>query len=366
MGAGRAVLAIAAKDILTWLRTPSAIAVSLLPPVAFLLIIFVVAGAVGRNPVALVVQDNGPQAQRLVSILEDSDAFRVQRATPVEATHLLDTLQVAAVVTIPESFDDDYRMHRPDPVSVQINNLNLDFTNDLRRSVPAAITSFYEGQPDNPIKVGVAESDLRPHDVDLVQFELVPILVLLLTLMGIVNGGLAAAREFEELTIKVLLLSPIGRGTLITGKILACWVTTMLVAGVVLAVSFASGLLRPAGWYWLPALAVIGLIGLAAAGLGTALGAALRRFSAVSAAGINLAVYLFFLSGGISVAAFLPEWIQNIAHFTPTFYGVDALEAAIFYQSTANLGRDLAVLLLTAAGGLGLGVVSLRRRLDAF
>ena len=44
MGSLRAVLAIAAKDIVTWLRTPSAIAVSLLPPIAFLLIIFVVAG----------------------------------------------------------------------------------------------------------------------------------------------------------------------------------------------------------------------------------------------------------------------------------------------------------------------------------
>jgi ABC-type transport system involved in multi-copper enzyme maturation permease subunit len=362
----RAVLAIAAKDILTWVRTPSAIAVSLLPPIAFLLIIFVVAGAVGRNPVALVVQDSGPQAQRLVSILEDSEAFRVQRATPAEAMHLLDTLQVAAVVTIPASFDDDYRRHRPDPVSVRINNLNLDFTNDLRRSVPAAITDFYAGQPDSPVMVGVAESDLRPHDVDLVQFELVPILVLLLTLMGIVNGGLAAAREFEDLTIKALLLSPISRGTLIAGKILACWVTTMLVAAAVLAVAFVSGVLRPAGWYWLPALAVIGLIALAAAGLGTALGGALRRFSAVSAAGINLAIYLFFLSGGISVAAFLPAWIQNVAHVTPTFYGVDALEAAIFYQSTDNLGRDLAVLLLTAAAGLGLGIMSLRRRLADF
>jgi len=366
MGSLRPVLAIAAKDILTWVRTPSAIAVSLLPPIAFLLIIFVAAGAVGRNPVALVVQDSGPQAQRLVSILEDSDAFRVQRATPEEATHLLDTLQVAGIITIPASFDDNYRMHRPDPVSVRINNLNLDFTNDLRRSVPAAITGFYADQPDTPVMVGVAESDLRPHDVDLAQFELVPILVLLLTLMGIVNGGLAAAREFEDLTIKALLLAPIGRGTLITGKILACWVTTMLVAGVVLAVSFVSGILRPAGWYWLPALAVIGLIALAAAGLGTALGGALRRFSAVSGAGINVAIYLFFLSGGISVAAFLPEWIQTIAHFTPTFYGVDALEAAIFYQSTDNLGRDVAVLVLTAAGGLILGIVSLRRRLNAF
>jgi len=264
---------------------------------------------------------------------------------------------------VPATFDDDYRARRPDPVSVQINNLNLDFTNDLRRSVPAAITNFYAGQPDTPIMVGVSESDLRPHDVDLVQFQLVPILVLLLTIMGIVNGGLAAAREFEDLTIKALLLSPIGRGTLIAGKILACWVTTMLAAAVVLALSFAFGVLRPAGWYWLPALAAIGLIALAAAGLGTALGGALRRFSAVAGAGINLSIYLFFLSGGISVAAFLPDWIQAIAHFTPTFYGVDALEAAIFYQSTDNLGRDLAVLLATAAVGLVLGTVSLRRRL---
>ncbi len=366
MGAVRAALAIAAKDIVTWARTPAAIAVSLLPPIAFLLIIFIVAGATGRNPVAVVVEDNGPQAQRLVSILEESDAFRVQPATPDEATHLLDTLQVAAAITIPASFDDDYRMHRPDPVQIRINNLNLDFTNDLRRSLPAAITRFYAGQPDNPIMVGVAESDLRPHDVGLVQFELVPILVLLLTLMGVVNGGLATAREFEDLTIKALLLSPISRGTLIAGKILACWVTTMLVAAVVLILSAISGFLRPAGWYWLPALAVTALISLAAAGLGTALGGALRRFSAVSASGINLAIYLFFLSGGIGVAAFLPGWIQAIAHFTPTFYGVDALEAAIFYQSTDNLGRDLAVLLATAAGGLVLGTVSLRRRLVAY
>jgi hypothetical protein len=45
---------------------------------------------------------------------------------------------------------------------------------------------------------------------------------------------------------------------------------------------------------------------------------------------------------------------------------VDALEAAIFYQSTDNLGRDVAVLVLTAAGGLALGIMSLRRRLEAF
>jgi hypothetical protein len=38
-----------------------------------------------------------------------------------------------------------------------------------------------------------------------------------------------------------------------------------------------------------------------------------------------------------------------------------ALQMAIFYNSTEDLARDLAVLLLTAIGTLALGVVSLRR-----
>ena len=365
MAAFRAALALARKDIVTWLRTPNAIVASLLPPLAFVVIIAVQAGSVGHNPVALVVDDPGPQARELVRILKSSEAFNVRQSTAAEAGRLLTDVQVAAVVTVPSTFDADYAAHRPDPVTIRINNLNLDFTNDLRRSLPAAISRFYAGQADSPIHVTVAETDLRRHDVSLIQFELIPNLVLLLTVTGVITCGLATAREFEELTIKALLLAPIGRGTLITGKLLAGWLTTMAVAAVVLVLSAVFGLLRPAGWYWFPALAVVALIGLATAGLGAAIGAALRRFSAVTGIGINLAIYLFFLSGGISVAAFLPDWIQTIAHFTPTYYGVDALEAAIFYQSTDNLVRDMTILVATAALGLGLGVISLRRQVVA-
>jgi uncharacterized membrane protein (DUF485 family) len=62
-----------------------------------------------------------------------------------------------------------------------------------------------------------------------------------------------------------------------------------------------------------------------------------RRFQRVAALTIPLAFYLFFLSGGISVIAFLPEWVQTIA----------------------------LVLVGTSAITLGLGIVSLRRSLVA-
>ena len=40
---------------------------------------------------------------------------------------------------------------------------------------------------------------------------------------------------------------------------------------------------------------------------------------------ILLMFYLFFLSGGIAMIAFLPAWVQTIAQFIPTHYGVHAL-----------------------------------------
>jgi ABC-2 type transport system permease protein len=342
-----------------------AILATVAPPLIFILVLLVSAASVGRNPVALVVLDDGPAAQQLTRTLETSEAFKVVRAQPQPADRMLQNLEVSAVITIPAGFSDRFASGQPDPVSIRINNLNLDFTNDLRRSLPAAVTRFYKEQAQSPILVGVSETDLRAQDVGLVQFELIPALVLLLTVAGVVNCGLATAREFEDRTIKELMLAPVGPAGLIAGKLLAGWVTTVFVASVVLILGALTGLLRPSGWYWLETIGLVMLIALMTAGLGAALGARVRAFAPVTGLGINASIWLFFLSGGIAVPAFLPGWVQALAAFTPTFYGVHALEMAIFYASTDLLGRDLLVLAATATAALFLGALSLRRSVVA-
>lgn len=335
------------------------IVLTLVPPLVFLLVIVLSAGSVGRNPVALVVLDRGPQAQRLASVLASSDAFRVREADPSEAARLLANLDVAGIVTIPADFDQRFDAHQSDPVTIEINNLNLDFTNDLRRSLPAAITQFYAMQPGNTVAVHMQETDLRARDISLIQFEVIPNLVLLLVVAGAVNGGLGVAMEFEGHTITELILSPAARWAIVAGKLLAGWVTAMLVAAVVIVLGAASGILQPSGWYWLTMVGITALIGLASAGIGAAIGARLKVSNKVAPVAINIAIWLFFLSGGIGVAAFLPGWVQTIAAFTPTFYGVHALQMSVFYGSTDQLGRDIAVLVLTAAIALIAGSRSL-------
>jgi ABC-2 type transport system permease protein len=368
------VLAIVRKDIGVWLRQPTTIASTVLPAVSLLVILFFFQQAVGRNPVAMVVQDTGPHAQELVKILSDSDAFKIAMITTAQqnAEEALKQLKVAAVITIPSNFDAAFNSHKPDPVTIHINYLNLDFTNDLRRSLPAAITDFYADKSNNneairsPIRIHVKESDSRQQDIELLRFELVPNLVLLLTTAGIINAGAATAREWEDSTIKELLLAPISKTSLIVGKLLSGWFTTLLIAAVVLVIGAASGYLRPEDpIYWIPTVAIVLLIALASAGLGVAIGAAARRFQRVTAIGVPLSIDLFFLSGGITVAAFLPVWLQTAAHFVPTFYGTHALEMAIFYNSSEGLVQDIAVLGLTAFASASLGVLSLRKMMLA-
>ncbi len=358
----RIIRAIVSQDLAIWLRRPAILAATILPSIGLFIATFIGASAVGRNQVALVQLDNGPHAQQMAQIINDYQAFVVHPVSADEAQSQLKDLVVEAVITIPANFDAAYDAHQPGPVTIQVNNLNLDFTNDLRRSLPAAITQYYAAQSNSPIDISVQEADLRTHDIDSLQFQIVPLLVLLLTSSGVVNSSLAVAREWEGKTIKELLLAPVARRTLVIAKILSGWLTTLLVGGALLLFAAITGYIRPQGLYWLPTLLVMAMIALSSVGIGVALGATVRRIQPSTALSTNIALYLFFLSGGLSVAAFLPGWVQTIAHFIPTFYGVHALQMAVFYGSTDQFPRDLLVLLVTVALTLTLGVRALNRR----
>jgi ABC-2 type transport system permease protein len=358
----RAIWAIFKKDLTIWLLNKRNLVATLAPPLVFLLVQALGAVAVGRSPVALVTLDRGPKGVQMEQIFQQADVFRVTDATPEQAQLLLKDIQVVAVITIPADFTQRVDAHASSPVDVTVNNLNLDFTNDIRRSVPDAITQFYQAQGNSsPIKVTLSEQDLRHRDVQLFQYSVLPTIVLLLTLSGLVTSSIATAREWETRTVKEMLLSPVGRASIIVGKVFSAFATTFLLGVLVLLLGDLLGWTQPEGIYWLVSLLIIALVALMSTGLGVAIGAALQRTQPVIAIAINVAFYLFFLAGGIGVISFEPIWLQNIAAFIPLTYGVHALEQAIFYSASDQLGRDVIVLSLCALAALGLGVLSMRR-----
>jgi ABC-type multidrug transport system permease subunit len=358
----RQVWTICKKDLRVWLRQPSNIAITVLPAFALLFIDALSAGAIGRSPVALVTLDQGSKGQQMAQVIHHADLFRVSDATPAQAQVLYNNLDVVAILTIPADFTQVVDAHGPAHIEVEINNLNSDFTNDIRRAVPDAITQFYQQQPGgNPITVIVHERDLRRQDIQIFQYSAMPLLLLLLVISGLVSSSLATAGEWETRTIKELLLSPASRSAIISGKVLTGFVTTMALGVLVLGIGSLLGWVQPAGIYWLSVLLILALVALFSTGLGVALGALLQRIQSVGSAAIVIALYLFFLTGGTAVLAFDPTWLQTIATYVPLYYGRHALEMALFYQSSDQLGRDVAVLAGSALLTVGLGILAMRR-----
>jgi len=350
------------KDIRVLLRQPANIAATLVPPIAFLLVNALGAAAVGRSPVALVTLDHGAKGQQMAQIIHNADVFRITDASPSQGQALLKNIDVVAVITIPADFTQRVDAHVSSPIEVTVNNLNLDFTNDIRRSVPDAITQYYQAQGNaSPIKVKMQEINLRHRDVEFFQYNVLPTILLLLMISGLINGGLATAREWESRTVKELLLSPVSRAAIIAGKVFAGFAITFILGVLVLLLGYALGWTQPQGVYWLSALLTIALVSLFGAGLGVAIGAALRRIQVVIVISINAAIYLFFLAGGIGVLAFEPDWLQNIAAFVPLTYGRHALEQAVFYSASDQFALDMTVLALSALAALVLGTLSMRR-----
>src|SRR6202049_118717 len=118
----RAIWVILRKDIRIWLRQPSVIGATLIPPIGFLLVGALGAAAVGRSPVALVTLDQGARGQQMARIIHNADVFRITDATPSRAQTLLKQIDVVAIITIPADFTQRVEAHVSAPIDVTVTN----------------------------------------------------------------------------------------------------------------------------------------------------------------------------------------------------------------------------------------------------
>src|SRR2546421_2442852 len=173
----RVIWACAIKDIKSALteRTFTLIGVFIPVNVLILLSLFVLGGS--QAPTAVVMQDSGPYAQQFYAAMNQAHSFRLQRATAAEAQDLISAGKIVAVVTIPPSFDARVARNQPVQVDVQINNLNTDFTNDIRRAVPLSITRFYSKEFPHLVTLLSPGQDFYAQDTHYIPYLTVSLLV---------------------------------------------------------------------------------------------------------------------------------------------------------------------------------------------
>src|SRR4029079_12402254 len=103
-----------------------AIAAAVIPPLGMLVLVKVLTLAVTAQPVALVVEDRGPQA-RLISefIQDDTESYQLRLATKPQARRLLAQQKVVAVIEVPKGFDEAVARGRA-VLPYTLNNVDID------------------------------------------------------------------------------------------------------------------------------------------------------------------------------------------------------------------------------------------------
>jgi ABC-2 type transport system permease protein len=357
----RVVWACAKKDIASTLTERAFTIVGLFVPVNLLILmsLFVLGG--GLAPTAVVMQDNGPYAQAFYQAMSQAHSFRLQQASAAEAHDLIAAGKIVAVVTIPSDFDRRIQDNQPVQVDVEINNLNTDFTNDVRRAVPLSITSFYARAFPNVVTVTDRETDFYSQDTDYIPYLTVSILVIALMIAGLLQAGTISAKEWENETIKELLLSPASRWAMMAGKLLGAFLVSLASTALVLGVLIFVVGLRPAHWAEVLGFTLLTLLIFVA--LGTLLGTLLKQRQAFVAFAFGTAIPLFFLSGAFGPISFSTPAVQVIAEIFPVYYAIVAMQHAFhnFTLNTLGLGGNVLILAGYALGLMALVTIVLRR-----
>jgi len=365
------LLTIALHDLKRWRKMPLTAACALIPPIAMTLVLVTLSLSVTQQPVALVVQGTGPASIQMAHIIQsDTEAYDLTITNAANASSMLQDEKVAAVITIPSTFDQQVA-NGTGKVLLTINNVDFDFSDDIRRSVDRSVVEFdaptlisnelVNTSLPNVYHVALDEQYIRETNVDWFHYQFVPTFVLLILNVGLVGTACLCALDKENKTAHMLALSPQRSWMLVSGRILggvfACFAIVLPAVLLGVLVGFVSLPISQ-----LPALFGIFLgTAFCASGIGAIVGTLIKGSRYVAFLSSITAIYLFLLGGGFTTIELVPQWLQNLSAFIPTRYSIDALRQALFYPNPTGLPFSLFILALYAIACIGVGAFLMRR-----
>jgi ABC-2 type transport system permease protein len=368
---------LAKLDLLLWWRMPWAIASALIPPLGMALMLVVLSLTVTQEPVGLVIQSQGAYSRQMTEMLKaDTDAYALSVMDMQTATQALQDQHIAAIIVIPPDFDQQVIAHKAH-MQLILNNVDIDFSDDIRRSMQRSIALFDASGLDsqaaqispsppgsttsNPYLISIDEHDLRKTNVDFLKYQVIPVLILLVLHIGLMGTALLCAQDRERGTARYLALAPASDWAFVAGRLIGGFCASCLAILVSGGLCLLFGILAPPANHWLALATLFIATALSASGIGAILGTFLRGTRNIALAASILATYFFLLGGGFTTIAFLPQWIQIISLFNPFRYAIDGMRQALFYPDLTGFSRDIAVLIGTAIVAVFAGSLVVRR-----
>ena len=362
MSAARVFRASAALEIAQLKGSRAFVALTALAAVSFLAMVSLFGLTGAYAPVALINLDGGPYASHLVdALLGAHHSFALKYMSADEAERQLHSGRLVGIISIPAGFSRDVENGTTVPLDIRIDNVNVDLTHDVQRAIPAAIVAFGRAHQFPGIRVQMVEHDVWPHDTGYIPYLVVSALALDAMVIAGILGAMTTAREWESGTIKMLRLSPASPAATLAGKLaVAGTVAAGALAVAMMVIVFVYGVVPVA-----PVTTIFTLLACVAifTCIGAWIGALLKRTLAAVPLLFGLAMPLYVDSGALEPTRFDGEAIWILAHASPVYYAVGALEWAFhgIRVTPEPVYLDLLVLLAVACAAVALTLGTLSK-----
>src|SRR4030043_1749474 len=368
------LLAVVERDLKKFKRNPMVLAMSIVMPIIYLLILGnSFQGKLQALPLVIVNRDSGLYARRLVDNLRAVEV-QPQTVTIINATDdkkAIDGVREGkykAVLIIPPDFSKKVDLKgRPD-VGLFLDNTDAISADAIKGTVNGALMSIYSDYV--PIRERTDEIFLRENNlyrqVDYYQ-SLVPGVVIMAIFLGAFTTGAFNLVMDRFLGIdESYLLTPLSKSHIVGGLIISGLSITTLIAVLIFIVSmvmtgipFSKGIEQSASILIVIILTTLCLLSLMFVMIGR-----VNHPRIVGVLSGFLNVILFFPSGAIYPIASFPEWLKAFAKINPEAYAVDALKAILFKNAgLAVIAGDIFFLVIFTAVMMTIAIATFKRTL---
>lgn len=341
------------KEFLQIIRDPSSIAIALLLPVVLLILFgYGVSLDAKHIPIAVVLEDKGPEAKNFAGQLGGSDYFAPRTVSDMGAAEAqMMRREVKGIVRIRENFSREIKTGSAAGIQVIVNGVDANYGRLVLGYLQGAWEKWLEqtarihGQRLSvPVQVDYRiwfNSEVRSRNF------LVPgLIALIMTLIGALLTAMVMAREWERGTLEALLVTPARMGEIILSKLAAYFL--LGIGGMLLSVAMALYLFHvPLRGSFAVLLVTSSLFLLVALGMGLLISTLTKnQFVAGQVAIIVTFLPAFLLSGFIFDIASMPWIVRGITHVIAARYFVAILQ-------TVFLAGDIWAIILPNALALG-------------
>ncbi len=213
-----------------------------------------------------------------------------------------------------------------------------------------------------PLKIETSavlnEKNLPPSSYDIT----FPQAVIWGLLSVVTSFAIGLVVERRKGTLLRLRLAPLHLSQLLASKGLACLLTTMMVATVILVFGklvFGIRIADPLQW-----VVAVASTSLCFTGMMMLLSTVGNSEQSVSTIGWSVMMPLSMIGGGMIPLFFMPKWMLTVGSISPIKWSITAIEGAMWRGMTwSELLVPCSILIGIGAGTFSLGVVVLRKRI---